>query len=224
MVDTKQQLLLAQQQAKALFTAVEDRGLIVPGKSEQELTEEIVRLARHTFGITEYWHKKIVRTGANTLYPYNGNPPDLVIQKDDILFLDFGPVVGSFEADLGRTYVIGQDPVKLKLKQDMATAWQEAKAWYTKQTSLTGSAFFHYATQLAKRYGWEFAGEIAGHIVGPFPHEQLGPGNLGLDIHPDNHDDILQPDKDGNSRHWILEMHFVDRANQAGGFFEQLLD
>jgi len=91
---------LPNRRQKELFSAVEDRGLIIPGKSEQELTEEIVRLARHSFGITEYWHKKIVRTGANTLHPYNGNPPDLTIQKDDILFLDFGPVFGGYEADL----------------------------------------------------------------------------------------------------------------------------
>jgi hypothetical protein len=24
-------------------------------------------------------------------------------------------------------------------------------------------------------------------------------------------------------RHWILEIHFVDRARQIGGFFEELL-
>ena len=31
------------------------------------------------------------------------------------------------------------------------------------------------------------------------------------------------PDKKGNTRHWILEIHFVDRDRQIGGFFEQLL-
>jgi len=27
----------------------------------------------------------------------------------------------------------------------------------------------------------------------------------------------------GAPRHWILEIHFVDRARQIGGFYEQLL-
>ncbi|HMI60694.1 MAG TPA: M24 family metallopeptidase [Puia sp.] len=224
MSEAKQKLRLAEQKAKKLFKAVEDKGLIVPGKSEQELSEEIVSLANDDFGITRYWHKKIVRAGANTLHPYNGNPPDRIIQKDAILFLDFGPVVEGWEADLGRTYVIGNNPLKLKLKRDIEAAWQEAKTWYMQQAALTGAACFNYVTELAKRYGWEFGGEIGGHIVGPFPHEQLGEGNLGLDIHPDNHDDILQPDKDGNRRHWILELQFVDRVNQIGAFFEQLLD
>ena len=221
--EAKQQLALAEQKTKELFNAVEERGLIVPGKTEQELTAEIVQLARDRFGIDHYWHKKIVRTGANTLQPYNGNPPDLVIQKDDILFLDFGPIVEGWEADLGRTYVIGNDPLKHQLKQDVEAAWHEAKAWHAKQASLTGAACFSYMTELAKRYGWEFGGEIAGHIVGPFPHEQLEPGDWGLDIHPDNHSNILQPDKQGNNRHWILEIHFVDRIHNIGGFFEQLL-
>jgi Xaa-Pro dipeptidase len=32
-----------------------------------------------------------------------------------------------------------------------------------------------------------------------------------------------EPDEQGRMRHWILEIHFIDRARQIGGFFEQLL-
>lgn len=221
--DAKRNLVIAEKRALELFNAVEERGLIVAGKSEQQLASEIVKLAYGLFGIDQYWHKKIVRTGVNTLCPYNGNPPDLVIQKDDILFLDFGPVVDGWEADLGRTYVMGDDPLKHKLKRDVEAAWHEAKAWHEEQVSLTGAEYFKYITELAKRYGWTFGGEIAGHIVGHFPHEQLAPGDLSLDIHPDNHSDILQKDPQGNNRHWILELQFVDRINKIGAYFEQLL-
>ena len=224
MNEERQKLLLAEQKAKELFDIVEKRGLITPGKSESELIKGIVELAKNEFGIEKFWHKKIVRAGVNTLQSYSGNPPDVVIQKDDVVILDFGPIFEGWEADLGRTYVIGNDPLKLKLKKDIEAAWHEAKAWHARQTSLTGAAYFNYLTELAKKYGWEYAGEIGGHIVGHFPHEQLGPGNLGLDIHPDNHSDILQPRKQGNSRYWILEIHFVDRINNIGGFFEQLLN
>jgi hypothetical protein len=104
-------------------------------------------------------------------------------------------------------------------------AWYEAKAWYHGQSSLTGAEFFNYITSLAKRYGYEFGNEIAGHLVGPFPHEQPDDTNdLCFDIHPDNHASILQPDKNGNQRHWILEIQYVDRLNKIGGFFEQLLN
>jgi Xaa-Pro dipeptidase len=42
-------------------------------------------------------------------------------------------------------------------------------------------------------------------------------------LHPDNHANILQLDKLGNKRHWMLELHFVDRKKGIGAFFEQLL-
>jgi hypothetical protein len=31
------------------------------------------------------------------------------------------------------------------------------------------------------------------------------------------------PDASGRKRHWILEIHFVDRAREIGGFYEELL-
>lgn len=224
MNEAKQKLFLAEQKAKELFQAVEERGLIVPGKSEKELCGEIVKIAREDFGIEDHWSKKIVRTGINTLQPFIANPADLVISDGDILFFDFHPVFEGWEADLGRTYVLGNDPLKLKIKADIEAAWQEANDWYWKQNALTGAEYFNYITELAKRYGYEFGNAIAGHIVGHYPHEQPDdPNDPCLDVHPDNHTDIFQLDKNGNKRHWILELHFVDRVNNIGAFFEQLL-
>jgi hypothetical protein len=34
---------------------------------------------------------------------------------------------------------------------------------------------------------------------------------------------IREPDSNGAVRHWILEIHFADKAGGFGGFFEQLL-
>jgi len=92
MNDAKQRLMLAEQKAKELFNTVEQRGLIVSGKSEKELSDEIVKIAKDDFGIVDHWSKKIVRTGINTLQPFIANPPDRVIQENDILFFDFHPV------------------------------------------------------------------------------------------------------------------------------------
>ena len=223
MDNRRQKLVFAEEKTKELFREIAEGGLIVPGKSERELNGEVVALARNRFGIDQFWHKKIVRAGINTLQPYGGNPPDRVIGEDDIVIVDFGPVVEGWEADVARTYVIGDAPLKIKIKQDVETAWQEANDWYGRQGSLTGAAFYQYVTALAGRFGYGFGGEIAGHIVGPFPHEQLEPGNMGLDIHPENSLDMFSKDPQGDSRHWILEIHFVDRASGIGGFFEQLL-
>jgi Xaa-Pro aminopeptidase len=223
MTETLEKLIDAEQKAVHLFNTIEERGLITSGKSESELNTEIFNLALELFGIEKYWHKRIIRAGANTLKPYDENPPELILQKDDILFLDFGPVFEEWEADFGRTYVIGNDPYKHKLKNDLERAWLEGKEWFLKQTKLTGAEFYQFITGLAKKYGWDYGGQLAGHLIGHFPHEKLEPKNYGLYIHPENHNDMFLPDADGNKRHWILEMHFIDREKQIGGFFEQLL-
>jgi Xaa-Pro aminopeptidase len=216
-------LMEAEVKATQLFRTIEDRKLIVAGKSEKQLNTEIFNLAFELFGIEKYWHKRIVRAGENTLRPYDDNPPDLILQEDDILFLDFGPVFEDWEADFGRTYVIGDNPFKLKLKKDIETAWYETKEWFDKQTKLTGAEFHDYILQVTKRYGYDYGGQLAGHLIGQFPHEKLEPQNYGLYVHPGNHNDMFLPDADGNQRHWILEIHFIDRERQIGGFFEQLL-
>ncbi len=223
MTETKTKLIEAEKIAEQLFAAIEERGMILPGKSEKQLNTEIFDLAKELFGIEKYWHKRIVRSGDNTLFPYDENPPDLILKDDDILFFDFGPIIEDWEADFGRTYVIGSDPIKLKLKSDIEQAWQEGKEWFHRQTHLTGAEYYNYAVDLAGKYGWEYGGEIAGHLIGHFPHERLNPGDFGLYVHPENHNDMFAPDKNGNKRDWILEIHFVDREKKIGGFFEQLL-
>jgi Xaa-Pro aminopeptidase len=221
MNETKLNLFLAEQKVKNIFKTVENKGLIVSGKTEKQLCDEIILIAKNEFGVEDHWGKKNVRTGINTLEPYIADPQDLMIQENDILFLDFHPIVEGWEADLGRTFVLGNDPLKLKIKKDVEDAWYEANTWYFKQDKLSGAQYFNYAIELAKRYGYEFGNDISGHVVDKYPHEQ--PGNLSLNVHPDNHDDILQLDKHGNKRYWMLELHFGDRKNNIGAFFEQLL-
>ena len=223
MSSTLEKLIDAEAKSHQLFNAIEERKIIVAGKSEEQINTEIYNLAFELFNIEKYWHKRIVRAGTNTLKPYDANPPDLILQKDDILFLDFGPVFENWEADFGRTYVIGNDPLKHKLKADIELAWYEAKNWFSKQTKLTGAQFHQYIIELAKQYGYAYGGQLAGHLIGNFPHERLEPKNYGLYVHPENPNDMFLPDANGNKRHWILEIHFVNTEKQFGGFFEQLL-
>lgn len=223
MIDSKTKLIEAEKIAMQLFQDIKERGLIKPGKSEKELNEDIFRLADERYGIKKYWHKRIVRSGVNTLSPYDENPPDLIIQEDDILFLDFGPILEDWEADFGRTFVIGNDPYKHKLKNDIEAAWHEAKKWFGERTRLTGAEYWFYLVELAKKYGYVYGGQLGGHLIGHFPHERLESKNYGLYVHPENPNDMFLPDANGNKREWILEIHFVDRERQIGGFFEQLL-
>ncbi len=175
------------------------------------------------YGISSYWHKRIVRAGRNTLAPYDENPPDLEVMEDDIVFLDLGPVFEEWEADFGRTYVVGSDPLKLKLCRDLEEAFAEGKRHFQAHPEITGAELYACAQQLAERMGWEYGGPIAGHLIGVFPHEKIPGDKVTLYVHPGNHHRMRTPDAEGRERHWILEIHFVDRARQFGGFYEELL-
>ena len=86
-----------------------------------------------------------------------------------------------------------------------------------------GAQLYDYCVKLASDYGWEFGGEIAGHLIGQYPHEKLEKENKSNYIHPDNCEKMLIHGSDGKIKNWILEIHFVDRNKKIGGFFEQLL-
>jgi Xaa-Pro aminopeptidase len=217
------ELLEAQIQAEALFHQVEARGLIRPGITEKSLNAEIYALAQELFGVTTYWHKRIVRAGKNTLLPYADNPPDLTISEDDILFLDLGPVFEQWEADLGRTFVLGSDPLKLKMCQDIKSAFVDGKRYFKDHPGITSREFFQYVESLAAKYNWEFGGPIAGHLIGQFPHERIADDKVTLYVHPKSDLPMRSLDEEGRRRHWILEIHFVDREQEIGGFYEELL-
>jgi hypothetical protein len=92
-----ERLLDAQADAVALFDEVVVRGIIAVGRGEQAVSDQIRDLANEMFGKTRHWHKRIVRSGPHTLFPYQKNPPDRIIEADDIVFADFGPVFEAFE-------------------------------------------------------------------------------------------------------------------------------
>jgi Xaa-Pro dipeptidase len=220
-----QELLSAQEKADVLFREAEARGYIVAGQTEKELNTKMFDLAEELFGIRKYWHKRIVRAGVNTLLPYRENPPNLVLQQDDILFFDFGPVFEEWEADYGRTYVIGEDPYKLRLKTDTEALWREGKEYFDRNyATLTGAGFYAYTKELAVRSGWEFGNIHCGHLIGNFPHEEVLGEEVENYLHPENHLPLSAPDKFGHQRYWIYEIHLVDRARGIGGFFEQLVN
>ena len=208
----------AEAQALRLFHEIKERNIIRPGRFESEINTAILNLAQENFGVRKFWHKRIVRAGENTLHPYDINPPDLEVQENDILFLDFGPIFEEYEADIGRTYVLGNEPFRLKLAKDIEHAWFVARDYFLASPSLTSSEFYNYCAELAKTYGWEFGGEIAGHTIGHFPHKNIGPEKYHNYLHPGNHNQI----RTDETPYWIIEIHFVDRARKIGGFFEQL--
>ena len=217
-------LIIAEEKASILFDEIVNKKIIVPGKTEKEINSDIFQLAFEMYGIKKYWHKRIVRAGKNTLLPYRENPPDLLIKEDDILFLDFGPVFEEWEADFGRTYVIGNDEKKMKLKTDIEIAWEEGNRFYQRnRENITGAELYDFTKSMAISFGWEYGNEHCGHLIGNFPHEEIQGEEIENYIHPNNQKKMNDTDSFGNERHWIYEIHFIDREKQIGGFFEQMM-
>jgi Xaa-Pro aminopeptidase len=216
-------LSAAQRKAENLFAEVVATDLIRPGLLESELSTLIHKLANQRFGVRRHWHKRVVRCGENTLLTYHDDPPDRRIGANDVVYLDFGPLFGEWEADFGRTYVLGADPRKHQLVRDIAAAFRKGKQLYLAEPDLTAGALYDFVSILATEAGWDFGNSTAGHLIGHFPHEKnVGP--IGrFSIRHDNSTRLRERDAQGAARHWILEIHFVDRARMFGGFFEELL-
>ncbi|WP_026421284.1 M24 family metallopeptidase [Actinokineospora inagensis] len=217
-------LLDAQAKAAELFAEVEARGIVAPGVREIEASNAIRDLAADLFGVDRYWHKRIVRAGVNTLHPYRENPPDRVIGADDIVFCDFGPIFEQWEADFGRTFVLGSDPVKQRLRDDLPVVFGAGLEFFEADPGVTGEQLFAHVTAAAERAGWEFGGSHSGHLVGQFPHETISGDKISSYITSGNDQPMRRADRNGQTCHWILEIHLVDRDRQIGGFYEELLD
>jgi Xaa-Pro aminopeptidase len=216
-------LLEAQGKAAQLFAAVEQHDVIRAGATELQVQHAVRDLAAGLLGVTKHWHKRIVRAGANTLEPYNENPPDRTIADDDIVFLDFGPVFEEWEADFGRTYVLGDDPVKHQLKDDLAVVFAAGKRHFEAHAGITGEELYGEMVRLAEERGWEFGNYHCGHVVGEFPHVTPDEKRTHNLVTPGSNKPMRRPDQQGKVTHWILEVHLVDRERQIGGFYEELL-
>ncbi|KAF3386929.1 hypothetical protein F1880_001321 [Penicillium rolfsii] len=215
-------LLDAQNKAIRLFEEIEQT-LIRPGVSEKVLSNEIHKLGAERYGVRTHWHKRVVRSGPNTLAPYADNPPDRVIQEDDILIVDLGPVFEEWEADFGRTFVLGEDPHKKRVRDSLQPVWEIVKAKYRENPDMTGEELYDIACGIAQEHGFTFGAQLAGHIVGNFPHERIPRDKTSLYIIKGNDQSMNCVGPDGFKRHWILEIHLHDIERQFGGFMEQLL-
>lgn len=207
----------------ALFAAIEAAGLVVPGRTEREVDQDIYLLAKDQFGVEKHWHKRIVRAGPNSVCTFSDNPPIRTIGTDDTVFLDLGPVFEEWEADVGRTYALGPDPEKHRLCADLERIFEEVRLHFLVSPDITGAELYAFAAGAAEQSGWLFGGAIAGHLVGEFPHARI-PGDKDLyRISPANQSRMRDPDALGQEKHWILEIHLTDRERRFGGFYERLL-
>jgi Xaa-Pro aminopeptidase len=220
-----ERLLQAHRMAMELLRAAEETGLFRAGATELQLSRELQALGQKMFGTFKHWHKRIVRAGPNTLSTFGASPPDLRIQADDMVFVDLGPMFESWEADIGRTYVIGNDPERIRLRNAIEAAWCEGRDYFQKnRESVTGADMYELAVEAARAHGYSYANWHSGHLVGNFPHEIVQGEFSENYLHPGNRLPLSGPDREGHPRTWIYEIHFVDSERGYGGFFEQWLE
>ncbi len=215
-------LLAAEQRAESLFDAIEQAGLVRPGRTEQDIDDDIRTLAHQQFGVEKHWHKRVVRAGPNTVTIGSDTPPLRTIQADDIVYVDLGPVFAEWEADIGRTYIIGNHP-GAALVAALPVIFDRVQAHYRASPDITGAELYAFAQEAAADAGWLFGGVIAGHLVAEFPHAHIPGDKTFKRIDPRNTRRMRDPDALGRERHWILEIHLVDRSRSYGGFYERLL-
>ncbi len=214
----------AQAKAAALFGEIERRGMVRPGVGERQLSDEIRDLAADMFGVTRHWHRRVVRAGENSLLPFHADPPDRVMADDDIAYLDLGPIFEEWEADFGRTFVLGEDPDKLALRDALPRVWQAGRTFFEAHADITGAQLYEHVVGLAQAEGFEFGAPIAGHLLGEFPHKKISGDEARFYVAPGSDEPMRRTDPTGRVCHWILEVHLANRARGFGGFYEQLLD
>tara|TARA_R110002072_G_scaffold25613_8_gene85955 strand:+ start:1694 stop:2395 length:702 start_codon:yes stop_codon:yes gene_type:complete len=213
----------AEDKALTLFDAIEAAGIIAPGRSETEVDADINALAQSELGIARHWHTCNVRVGANTATTFHDSPPVRVIAPDDTVYVDLGPVFEAWEADVGRTYVVGDDAAKHALVAALPVVFEAVRAQWLAAPDMTGAALYALACESAAAHGYHFGGSIAGHVVAEFPHA-VWPGDKDYQrISPLNPMRLTDADPFGRPRHWILEIHLLEPERQWGGFYERLL-
>jgi Xaa-Pro aminopeptidase len=198
-------------QSRAWETLARAAAMIEPGMDDVD-GKAIVDQAIMDSGAERLWHASQVRFGPNTMLPFGQAPQKPhVLQPNDIFFLDIGPCYDGHEGDVGRGFTLGEVPEQAALIADSKAVFDAVKAHWL-AGGVTGQELYDFAQAQAASRGRTMALEgAAGHRIGDFPHRIHHKGKLkdfGKTPSPDL---------------WILEIHLVDRALQAGAFYEDML-
>ncbi len=134
-----------------------------------------------------------------------------------------GPVFEDHEADFGRTYVVGADPEKCRLRDDLELLFRSCRDLYLRSPDMTGAELYASVVAACAARGWGFGGVHAGHLIGPFAMAREERDAARNRIRPDNDVPMNALGKGGTHRNWILEIHLLDPTGTFGGFFEDRL-
>lgn len=202
----------AMQQAQILALQVLQQlaDQLQPGMTEVQAATLALQLLQQA-GAEQHWHPPIVRFGHNTAKIYSeASDPTVLLQTDDIFFVDIGPVFAGHEADVGATYYLGSNPQHRAVQQAAHQVFDQVAAHW-RATGCSGAALYSFAGEAAAAHGMVLNHQIKGHRVGDFPHKLYANGQLG------------GCDGEVRSGIWVLEIQILDPLSGVGGFVEQVL-
>jgi len=180
------------------------------GMAEEE-AKDLARSILTSLGMRRGWHHIIVRCGPNTTKDFMArSEPGVVLQENDIFFIDIGPIFQNCEGDAGDTFVFGDDPDHHRAKKDVRTIWEDVRqVWFDEH--ITGQELYCYAEEAARTLGWTLNLDLSGHRLSDYPHSAHYDGSLA--------DVGFRP----NPNLWVLEIAIAHPDGGFGAFYEDLL-
>ncbi len=150
----------------AAFTALLDK--IRPGISERRLDAELSYIMK-SLGSERDSFDTIVASGVNGAKPHH-KPGDKILQKGELVTLDFGAMYGGYHADITRTVCLGKASDKQREIYEIVLNAQ-LLALKSIRAGKTGKAIDAIARDFINKKGY---GEHFGHGLGH---------GLGLEVH-----------------------------------------
>jgi len=182
---------------------------IQPGMTEDDAHKLYKDICSRS-GVVKNWHPAKLRFGPNTLKAFKEKSDPYTLQENDIFFLDIGPIIYDHEADYGETFVLGNNPEHLKIKDATKTLFQDVQK-YWKENNKNGPELYIWAENRAKELGYNLNLGADGHRIGDFPHHIFFKGAI-----TECPEEILP-------NAWILEIQLESLDKQFGAFFEDIL-
>lgn len=176
--------------------------------------EDIEGLVNETFKllkIDKKWHMSKIRIGSDTMKTFKDkSDPTICLKENDIFFLDIGPVINNHEADFGMTFTKGNNPDFAKIQKASRDLFNLSRD-YWKESSPSGEELYRFLEGEASKLGYKLDPKMHGHRLGEFPHHVHYRGSLG------------EVDKTPIENLWVLEVHIIDKKNNVGAFYEDIL-
>ncbi|HEV7814579.1 MAG TPA: M24 family metallopeptidase [Janthinobacterium sp.] len=201
-------MLLARDKTRQAIADIAAR--IRPGMLEEDAVE-MAKTVLTDAGLALSWHPTRVRFGKNTMKPMKqASEPGVILQENDIFFLDIAPRVDLWEGDGGATFTVGSHAEYARCAADAEALFHDVRAVWQRE-KLSGQELYAYAEEKARSMGWELNFDLGGHRVSDFPHATIYTGALA--------DAAFAP----SAMRWILEIHIRHPSKRFGAFFEDML-